>query len=327
MLNPKKFAMSFKRYRKNFVDGIKFEDVKEDYDDSKSKIAEIVERNTIEKDHILLVNLKQIYSYYLSQWKNDVLIQGGNHPDGLKAMQMVVFYQCMGQDLYKIRYPKMFLRYTFKGVITALIHFTMFGWEKEEKLLFDFIVENFGGHLIDADDDNKHIWFLLELYLQYRDKTIAGTNQKLHLAVIEKIEADDLDYDYIPEDLGVYGEVLERWSTPNLEEIENLIGKMSLYHSLLASEIGKFDEFGDFGYGFYPFEIMFLIHVRNKLGLLVPTHFNDDLLMNTPEAKMMFADPEPYPEWDPLLLLIDNFYRKSYPEYIPNQHGALFQSR
>nr|WP_282189408.1 hypothetical protein [Paenibacillus pabuli] len=39
---------------------------------------------------------------------------------------------------------------------------------------------------------------------------------------------------------------------------------------------------------------------------------------------MNIHDPEPYPEWDPVLRMIDDFYRKNYPEYIPNHHGALF---
>ncbi|MED1946765.1 MULTISPECIES: hypothetical protein [Brevibacillus] len=324
MLNQKKLDMAYKRYSKNFVDGINFNDIKEKYDISKSKIESIVESNAIEKDHILLVNLNKIFSFYLSQWKNDVLINGGNRPEGLKSMLMVVFYQCMGQDLYKIRYPEMILGYSFREVITTLIHFTMFGWEKEEKVLFDFIVEHFGSNLLEANDWNKHTWFLLELYLQYRNNTIMGTKEKVHLNVKEKFKNAGLQCGLIPEDIGVYSEVLERWSTPSSEEIENLVGKMVLYHSQLASEIGQLGEFGDFRYGFYPFEILFLLYVRKQMDLYVPKQF-EDLLMNTPEAKMVFGDPEPYPEWDPLLLQIDNFYRKNYPEYIPNKHGVLFR--
>ncbi|PFZ00297.1 hypothetical protein COL60_29260, partial [Bacillus pseudomycoides] len=85
-----------------------------------------------------------------------------------------------------------------------------------------------------------------------------------------------------------------RWSTGDLEEIEHLISIMSQYHSALASEIGQLGEFGDFGFGFYPFEILFLIHVRKQLGLPVPTQI-DNFLMNTPEAKMVFREREPYP--------------------------------
>ncbi|MGA3599067.1 hypothetical protein [Lysinibacillus agricola] len=324
MLNEKKLEMAFKRYSKNFVEGIKYDEVKEQYEERKHEIKNIVELNEIEKDHILLINLSSISSFYFSKWKNDVLINGGRTFDELKKVQKVVFYQCMGQELYITRYPNMRVRYTFSEVITALIHFTMFGWEREEKILFDFIIKHFGRHLMDVNDENRHIWFLLELYLQYRNKTIMGTNQNLHLIVIEQLKENDLEYDLIPESLDVYQAVLEQWSNQDLELTGNLVEGMSLYHSKLAAEIGSLGEFGDFGYAFYPYEILFLIYVRKKHGLPVPEHF-DDFLMNTPETKMLIDDPEPYPEWDPLLRQIDNFYRKNYPDYIPNKHGELFR--
>ncbi|AIW41143.1 MULTISPECIES: hypothetical protein [Paenibacillus] len=324
MLNPKKLEMAYRRYSKNFVDGIKFEEIKNEYEECQSEIINIVDLNAVEKDHILLIDLDSVFSYYLSKWKYDVLINGGNRVEELKKMQMVVFYQCMGQDLYKIRYPGMMPEYSFREVITALIHFTMFGWEKEENILFDFIENNLGSNILEANEWNKHTWFLLELYLQYRNKTIAGTSQYLHIAVKEKFKEAGLRYDLIPEDLDVYKGVLEQWKTRDSEVINRLIGEMSLYHSMLASEIGESMEFGDFRYGFYPYEILFLLYVRNKLSLPVFNHF-DDVLMNTPEAKMEIGDHESYPEWDTLLRLIDNFYRKNYPEYIPNKHGELFQ--
>ncbi|GGG05643.1 hypothetical protein GCM10010912_57870 [Paenibacillus albidus] len=326
MANSKKLEMAYKRYSKNFVEGIKFEDILEEYQENQNEIMNIVELNAVEKDHILLIDLDSISSYYLSQWKSDVLIHGGNKAEALKSMQMIVFYQCMAQDLYKIRYPEMMAEYTFSEVIIALIHFTMFGWEKEENILFDFIVDRLGGKVLSANDWNRHTWFLLELYLQYRNKSIMETKQNLHKVVKERFKESGVRCDLIPEELDVYNKVLERWSTPDLEEIETLIGEMSVFHSSLASELGQSIEFGDFVYAFYPYEILFLIHVRNKLGLPVPEAFND-LLMNTPEAKMDIRDPEPYPEWDPMLRLIDNFYRKKYPDYIPNQHGELFQSQ
>ncbi|PGD17730.1 hypothetical protein COM32_27215, partial [Bacillus pseudomycoides] len=57
-------------------------------------------------------------------------------------------------------------------------------------------------------------------------------------------------------------------------------------------------------------------------GLPIPSQF-DNFLMYTPEAKMVFGEREPYPEWDPALQMIDQFYRKNYPEYILNKHGEL----
>ncbi|WP_413367383.1 hypothetical protein [Lysinibacillus sp. 3P01SB] len=324
MVNQKKLEMAFRRYKNNYVDDIYYKDVKEKYTVSASKIKNIAECNSIEKDHILLINLNKILSYQLSLWKNQVLMKEGKSIEHLKSMQVITFYQCVIQNLYKNRYPKMMVEYSFREVIATLIHFTMYGWVKEENILFEFIVDHFGSRWMDADNWNKHTWFLLEIYLQYRNKTIMGTNQNLHRTVREQFKEAELEYSLIPEDLDVYTEVLERWTTAPLEEIKELIERMSSFHSILASELGESIEFGDYRYGFYPYEILFLIYVRQKRGLPVPQQF-DDFLMNTPEAQMVIQDPEPYPEWDPLLRLIDNFYRKNYPEYIPNDHGALFQ--
>jgi hypothetical protein len=58
---------------------IKFEDVEEDYVDSQNEITSIVDLNSVEKDHILLIDLDSISSYYLSKWKKDVLINGENN--------------------------------------------------------------------------------------------------------------------------------------------------------------------------------------------------------------------------------------------------------
>ncbi|CQR55770.1 hypothetical protein [Paenibacillus riograndensis] len=325
MLNQKKIEMAFKKYKKNFVNGMIFDKSKAEYEENKSEVISIVESSNKEKDHILLIDLESIYSYHLSMWKKEVLINGSNRLDELKQMQLTLFYQCMAQDLYKIRYPHMMVDYSFMVVISTLIHFTMYGWEKEENILFDFIIERLGQNTMSANDWNKHTWFLLELYLQYRDKTIYGTNQNLHVTVKEKLIISELKNALIPEDLDIYAEVLERWSTPDGEEVAALINKMIIYHSNLASELGTSIEFGDYRYGFYPYEILFLIHIRKKLSLPVPEHF-DDLLMNTPEAKMVIEDPEAYPAKDPMLELIDNFYRNNYPEYVPKQYKEkLFQ--
>ncbi|WPC42645.1 hypothetical protein [Clostridium sp. JS66] len=324
MLNPKKFRMAFKRYCRNFDNETRLQDIDNDYEEIKDEIINIVEENNIDKDHILLIDLDTISLNYLSKWKKDVLINGENKVEQLKHVQMVVFYQCIVQELYKTRYPNMMPEYTFKEVITALIHFTMFGWEREENILYDFIVNHINENRLDINELNKHIWFLLELYLQYRHKTICGTNEKLYIVIKENLHKLKLQYKLIPEELGIYREVLESWTTCNVKELEELINKMSLFHSILASEIGQSFEFGDFKYGFYPFEILFLIYVRKRTELPVPKEF-DDLLMNTPEAKMVIEDAEPYPQWDDLLLLIDGFYRKNYPEYIPNKYGELFK--
>ena len=113
MLNPKKFKMALKRYCKNFDDEKRLERIGNKYERNKCEIINIVESNDINKDHILLIDLSGISLYYLSKWKEDVLINVGKSIEQFKNVQMVVFYQCIVQDLYKTRYPNMMPEYTF----------------------------------------------------------------------------------------------------------------------------------------------------------------------------------------------------------------------
>lgn len=133
MLNSKKLSMSYKKYRKNFVNESFIEHGKTEYERCISKIVDIVESNNVDRDHVLLINLGTIYDNYLMTWKEEVLVQNTNRIEGLKLMYPTVFYQCISQELYRIRYPNSTVDYTFKEIISTLIHFTMFGWQKEEE--------------------------------------------------------------------------------------------------------------------------------------------------------------------------------------------------
>jgi len=62
--------------------------------------------------------------------------------------------------------------------------------EREENILFNLIVDNLGKNILDVDYPQKHIWFLLELYLRYRNRTIAGESQNVHLAVKDKLKKE-----------------------------------------------------------------------------------------------------------------------------------------
>ncbi|MCM0665622.1 hypothetical protein [Flavobacterium tyrosinilyticum] len=318
-----KLKRAYRKYEENFSTGIKLGDVAKDYEVGKTKIIGIVESNNIEKDHILLLNLRNVYSLNLSKWKDDVVLSGGNDIQHLKNMQMVTFYQCMAQELYKIKYPTMITSYNLWTVVVALIHFVIFGWKREEEILFEFIKRNFGSSLLKSNTTSeKHVWFLLSLYLEYRNKTIERVNEKKSFvsALFKKKKTENaLDYE-----LGIYEDVLKKWNISNLEKIEELINKMIEYHSELVSKIGQLGEFTNFQYGFYPYEILFLMHIRKSKGLPNPTQFNS-FLMNTVEAKLTFKDFEPYPEFDPLVRIVDDFYKKNYSDYIPNKVDKLFE--
>lgn len=317
-----KLKRAYKKYEKNFSTGIKIEDVVKDYEAGKNKILNIVESNNIEKDHILLLNLRNVYWLSLSKWKEDVLLENGEDIEYLKKMQIAIFYQCMAQELYKTKYPNMLTGYCLWTVVIALIHFVIFGWKREEEILFEFIKRNFGTSLLESNGSEKHILFLLNLYLEYRNKTIDGVNEKKSfVSALFKKKKTESTTDY---ELGIYEDVLKKWNTGSLEKIEELINKMIEYHSELVSKIGQLLEFTDFQYGFYPYEILFLMHIRKSKDLPNPKSF-DAFLMNTIEAKQTFKDVEPYPELDPLVLMVDDFYKKNYSDYIPNKFDGLFE--
>jgi len=50
---------------------------------------------------------------------------------------------------------------------------------------------------LDVDYPQKHIWFLLELYLRYRNRTIAGESQNVHLAVKDKLKKEGRSFELI----------------------------------------------------------------------------------------------------------------------------------
>ena len=324
MVNKKKLGISYKRYVNNFVKIIKFKESEEKYIGIIDETLKIIKTNNRNEDHIPLIKLNVIYRYYISKWKKNVLIEERKEIEDLKKIQILTFYRCMIQDLYKTRYPDMRLQYNFRDIIISLIHFNLFEWTREENILFKFITENMGSNILDINDEDKHIWYLLELYLQHTGKNILGKDKKINLELKKELSERELENNFIPDTLNVYDNTLEKWKTKDLQEITEIIKQMIEYHSGKAENIGDLGEFTDYIYGFYPIEILFLIHIRKKMGSPVPEKF-DDFLMNNPEAKMEFNDKELYPEEDELVGEIDKFYRKNYPEYIPNEYGELFK--
>ena len=162
-MNNKKLEMAYKKYKKNFLDGYPMKEMEKKYEEAENKICEIIKNNEIKKDHIFLTRLARIRLYYLSLWKHMNFLDNKVDDQSLKKIQIVVFFQCFSQELYKDRYPNMLLEYNFKYVVTALIHFNLWGWEREEKILFEFIKNNMSSNILDTNDNNKHIWFLLEI--------------------------------------------------------------------------------------------------------------------------------------------------------------------
>jgi hypothetical protein len=47
--------------------------------------------------------------------------------------------------------------YEFRDIITALTHFTMFGWEKEANILFDFMVKHLDDNIVEVNEWDRHV--------------------------------------------------------------------------------------------------------------------------------------------------------------------------
>ena len=324
MINEKKLKMAYTKYVNNYAIDSNSESIKEYYDKRIIEVNNIISNNDTDKDHILLISYGGILRYYLSLWKKNILIQNSHQTESFKIMQIATTQSCFAQELYTTRYPEMDVQYTFERVVRALIHFTIWGWEKEEKILFDFISKHMGQHIMDGNEYQCHVWFLLEIYLRYRNQTLLGSQKKLYQSIQTTFETKGIENDLIPEHLGIYDKVLENWDTADAAVMNDLIAQLIEYHTVSVSDLGGDSEFSDYGYGFYPEEILFLLYVRTKMNLPVPEAL-DDFLMNTLEAQMTWSEPEPYPEWDPMMRRIDDFYRKNYPQYIPNLLGPLFE--
>ncbi len=75
--------------------------------------------------------------------------------------------------------------------------------------------------------------------MQYRNKTIGGTNQKVYEAVKNYLKDKGQEYDSIPKSLDIYEKVLMKWKTKDPDEIKELITEMSVFHAELAVKVYK----------------------------------------------------------------------------------------
>lgn len=80
MVNSKKMHLAYKRYVKNFFGS----NAVNEYEEGKNEIVEVIDINDTERDHILLIDMDNISSFWLDVWKNDVLIKNGRNVSALK---------------------------------------------------------------------------------------------------------------------------------------------------------------------------------------------------------------------------------------------------
>jgi hypothetical protein len=132
-----------------------------------------------------------------------------------------------------------------------------------------------------GQDDIPASWFLLELYCRLKGRDFNRENA---------------DY---PELVTPYDEVLEKWDTDDLKEVNRLVYNMADYHLEQAKEPSdENDEYSEFEspeLWLFPYEILAWLALRKKAGLKNPETFSHPL-MNTPLAKMFLELETPLPE-------------------------------
>ncbi len=132
-----------------------------------------------------------------------------------------------------------------------------------------------------GQDDIPASWFLLELYCKLEGRDF---------------NRDNADY---PELMIPYEEVLEKWDTDDLKEVNRLVYNMADYHLEQAKEPSddndKYSEFERSVVWLFPYEILAWLALRKKVGLQNPETYTHPL-MNTPLAKMFLELETPLPE-------------------------------
>ncbi len=122
-----------------------------------------------------------------------------------------------------------------------------------------------------GQNDIPASWFLLELYCKINYK---------------EFNRDNADY---PESMVPYNQVVEKWDTRDLVEVDKLVYLMGDTHLAGAKEPtddnDEYSEFEDSNTWLFPYEILTWLAYRTKAGLPNPTEFSHPL-MNTPLARM-----------------------------------------
>ena len=124
-------------------------------------------------------------------------------------------------------------------------------------------------------------WFLLELF---------------HKVKGSDFNRDNAEY---PELMTPYAQVLEKWDTDDLTDVDRSVYNMADRHLEQAKEpTGENDEHPEFESAvlwLFPYEILAWLALRKKAGLENPKEFSHPL-MNTPLAKMFLELETPLPE-------------------------------
>lgn len=122
-----------------------------------------------------------------------------------------------------------------------------------------------------------HPWFILQLISKWQ-----------HI----ELNLNGCD---VPKNMNIYSEVLMHWDTEDIEQVKQLVNKMSDFHIETSKSDMSEDETNDFNesaFWFFPYEILAWLRIRELMGLPNPETYEHPL-MQQPLAQMPEATPFP----------------------------------
>lgn len=304
-MEQKHYERAYKKYKKEYpknylqynIDKI----IKE-----KEYIRDVLENKKFEAERGLWVTELIIADCLLNEWK--VKILNNEIINYMDDLQESLIYRFYGNMQTKEPYRTDSRLFAF-----LLIFFSVFEWEKEEKIVLKELNERFKtGTMLEVSFSSEIDFFLLELYLDYRNETICGYRNNLidNLATMTKIKRwtniSSKERDKY------YSVAIQRWRTTDVEEIGEIINNLlDLRGEIFCGQYLRYSEMVDHIFAFFPLDVQLILYYREQLGLEnpLPSVYENHFIMQTPEGKFRFSKQE-YPKIDELLIGVDKFYKE-----------------
>lgn len=138
-------------------------------------------------------------------------------------------------------------------------------WESQTDKMLSWIVDGLATEFLDGGQDYKiAAWFIISLGCKVFNHDLA---------------TEDFDY---PPDLGVYQQVLDRWDTQDLNEVDGMVGELCNYHLTQATS-GDGKNVMEIQFSFiaefvYAYEILTWLSLREIAKLENPPAYTHPLM-------------------------------------------------
>ncbi len=309
-MEQKYYERAYKKYKKEYPKSYLQYNIDEIIKD-KERVKNILENKIFEAERALWVRELSIADCLLNEWKVKVLNNEiVNYMDDLQESLIYRFYGDMQTNEPYESDSRLFA--------FLLIFFSVFEWEKEEKIVLKDLNERFKtGTMSDlslwgVSFSSEIDFFLLELYLDYRNETICGYRNNLIDNLATMIKGNRWSDISSKERDEYYSVAIQRWRTTDVEEIGEIINNLlDLRGEILCGQYLRSSEMADHRFAFFPLDVQLILYYREQLGLENPSPsvYENHFIMQTPEGKFRFSKQE-YPKIDELLIGVDKFYKE-----------------